>query len=311
MKDVHLCISLTDRCQQACWFCAHDETLLGSRQDLAIDRLCAALLDFSGYRIHCIVTGGEPTIHPMFREASRELRNNATKLGIATHGQCANAWPIIASSYDVVAIPLYGDRHTHDNVVGRHGSWDRSCEALQYLSNASPCHVVLKILALPELLVAYELVLPALLARLKVQEVHVSGLRTSAGVERTIRTEKWVATEFRRSLGRIAHILGESRIACSVEGLPFCHFSAEALTVLLPRLMWRVRGEARFALSASGRLVANNIGGCCHVPECAGCLMHNICDGPYSKNAVQSLERMPIRPFLSSSGADLVRGQPR
>lgn len=85
------------------------------------------------------LTGGEPSLHPAYFEASRLLRKAGVSIGTPTSGW--NMTPERAERYvelfDTVQVSVdAGTAATHDGIRGRKGSFDRAIAALRMLNDA-------------------------------------------------------------------------------------------------------------------------------------------------------------------------------
>lgn len=135
-----LCVEVTNRCNLRCPHCYAECGTAGlPGSDLSFEGFCGMLDEFVRLRGRRItLTGGEPLIHPRFRELVQRCREAAVEISVLTNGVAVDSgWAgFLADNADSVQVSLDGSTpEIHDRIRGT-GSFARSCAAIERLRAA-------------------------------------------------------------------------------------------------------------------------------------------------------------------------------
>ncbi len=138
----HLSIELTDKCNLRCTFCYLGERRKDDSSFVFINTelLLAKLDELSNFGLEAIeLTGGEPLLHPDFKEIFIFCAEKFQVVGILTNGYLISEKLVnLFSKYKRklffnVSIDSY-DEKTHDKLRGLKGSFKRAVNAIKLLS---------------------------------------------------------------------------------------------------------------------------------------------------------------------------------
>jgi radical SAM protein with 4Fe4S-binding SPASM domain len=146
-----LALELTDNCNEKCIHCyqsAHKEK--GFLKDLdKIDQMFAEFGEL-GF-LYLTLTGGEPLLHPQFKEICKLAQKNRYLISIKTNGTLIDD-DLVHFFKDLkpktVEISVYSaDKEEHDHITQVPGSFDKTMEGLKKLKNGGvKCSVMTPVL---------------------------------------------------------------------------------------------------------------------------------------------------------------------
>lgn len=149
MKTLEL--EITDFCNEKCTHCYHPEHK--EKWFLKdIDKLDMLLKEFGdiGF-IHLVITGGEPLLHPEFKEICKLAQKNRYLISVKTNGTLVD--DALVEFFKglkprTVEVSLYSaDSKEHDNITQIPGSFDKTTEGIKKLKNGGvKCSVMTPVL---------------------------------------------------------------------------------------------------------------------------------------------------------------------
>ncbi|MFT4570933.1 MAG: MoaA/NifB/PqqE/SkfB family radical SAM enzyme [Hyphomicrobiaceae bacterium] len=147
LPPVHLFIEVTYACNLRCNFCQYLDIIEGTAEhvgpagkDLTMQEIMA-LVDQMPAGTLISFSGGEALMRKDFgiilEHASRRHRTHVISNGALINDQIAEQWNRLApqntwnNGYVLSCVSLEGDEATHDQIVGRPGSWKRSTDGVR------------------------------------------------------------------------------------------------------------------------------------------------------------------------------------
>jgi radical SAM protein with 4Fe4S-binding SPASM domain len=128
-----LLVHITDRCNLKCRHCFLGKPQGGSLEIEEILRLAGEFTALQGMRF--IVSGGEPLLHPRFRELNEAIGDYPFRAILLTNGTLIDGETARALRFHEVQISIDGLEESHDLIRGR-GSYRRALNALELLAAA-------------------------------------------------------------------------------------------------------------------------------------------------------------------------------
>jgi len=134
MSLARIGMEITSRCNLACVHCMRDRSI---HTDLPLKLVRKILDELKPYGIHNVsFTGGEPLVHPQFKEIIREVVKRDYVLSLVTNGlklpEFADffAQPEVRGKVERVCVSLEGaDEKTHEKVRGK-GTWKKAMSGI-------------------------------------------------------------------------------------------------------------------------------------------------------------------------------------
>ncbi len=129
----YLLVHITDRCNLRCRHC-----FIGapSGKELSFEQILGLAGDFARLQgLRFIVSGGEPLLHPRFRELNERLPDFPLRTILLTNGTLIDRATAAALRFHEVQVSLDGLEETHDLIRGR-GSYRKALQALRHLAGA-------------------------------------------------------------------------------------------------------------------------------------------------------------------------------
>ncbi len=126
----YLLVEITSRCNLSCKHCYQGESKAVDLDLETFSNLTCEFEDIGGLRL--IVSGGEPLLHPRFREINQLMKNRAFRSILLTNGTLLEQDFISEVGFSEVQISLDGLEKGHDYLRGK-GSFKKSLAALKLL----------------------------------------------------------------------------------------------------------------------------------------------------------------------------------
>lgn len=130
---------LTHACPETCDFCNVTQALTVEQPPMALAQ-ALAVVDAQVPRIPIVALGGgEPLVYSGVFELMRRVQQRGGRVFLVTSGTTlgpARARRLAALAPTVVMVSLLGDEATHDQRMGRAGSWQRAIGAVDALARA-------------------------------------------------------------------------------------------------------------------------------------------------------------------------------
>jgi radical SAM protein with 4Fe4S-binding SPASM domain len=132
----HIEIEIFSSCQLQCVTCGRWRNNNKS-YSMPFAKIKALIEEFAKIGVDSvIISGGEPTLHECFNETLRLISERKIDLVIFTNGYCneISVWDSMVEYANTIVVSLDGPSpEVHDNIRGRHGSFNRAKELIQYI----------------------------------------------------------------------------------------------------------------------------------------------------------------------------------
>ncbi|MHB0915832.1 MAG: radical SAM protein [Thermoleophilia bacterium] len=131
----YLLLHITDRCNLACAHCFQGEP--GTPvNELDLAAITAVLDEFEAMQgLRLMVSGGEPLLHPGFRELNEDMAGRDIRSILLSNGMRIDAPTAAALNFNEVQVSIDGIGPAHDRLRGP-GSFDRAVTAARALGEA-------------------------------------------------------------------------------------------------------------------------------------------------------------------------------
>lgn len=131
MNPTRVEIELTEKCNLQCMFCYNSqEPLISTNYTEIINRLESQRV------LEVVLTGGEPTLHPNFKEILSLCSHKFAKVMVQTNGTLIDDdladWIKSKDTYGV-NISIHGSKSIHDKLTCNQGSYDLAISAVKRL----------------------------------------------------------------------------------------------------------------------------------------------------------------------------------
>lgn len=126
----YLLVEITSRCNLACRHCYQGEAKAVDLDMDILSQLADDFEDIGGLRL--IISGGEPLLHPGFKEINRLVKGRAFRSILLSNGTLIDENHIADMGFNEVQISLDGLEDGHDYLRGK-GSFQKSISALKLL----------------------------------------------------------------------------------------------------------------------------------------------------------------------------------
>ncbi len=126
----YLLVEITSRCNLACRHCYQGEAKAVDLDMEILSRLADEFEDIGGLRL--IVSGGEPLLHPEFKEINQLVKGRAFRSILLSNGTLISEAHVADMGFNEVQISLDGMEEGHDYLRGK-GSFQKSIRALKLL----------------------------------------------------------------------------------------------------------------------------------------------------------------------------------
>ena len=127
-------IAITAKCNLSCKHCY--QGFVKNTFELPAARIIS-LYD-EGMRVglqHLVLTGGEPLVHPRFRDIVSEAADRLLYVTLLSNGTLIPAMPWVVDYIDEAVISLDGFKETHEKIRGP-GTWEKTVEGIRVLTDA-------------------------------------------------------------------------------------------------------------------------------------------------------------------------------
>jgi len=126
----YLEVQMTDRCNLQCRHCYIAD---GFHQDLPFEKLKEALREFEEIQgLRCLLSGGEPLLHPHFWEVNDILRNYDFRSVLLSNGTLITKEVARRLRVHEVQISLDGMKEGHESLRGRE-TFEKALQAIDHL----------------------------------------------------------------------------------------------------------------------------------------------------------------------------------
>lgn len=142
MPTNFLDLHIVDFCQLHCQHCYLNKGITTMPLEM-ISNLCTDFLQ-AGFPLpqnNIILSGGDPLLHPQFRDVCDCIRSSNGRISLSTNGILVPNFVALFRPNDCIQISIDGDEATHDFIRGP-GSYQKAVEALKCLNEKKIPHTI-------------------------------------------------------------------------------------------------------------------------------------------------------------------------
>ena len=151
MKKRIFYANITHRCNNHCKYCFDVHSYNGQNRDMSLSQISSILKNYCvGKEDRFIINGGEPTMHPYFKEILSSVETTGCETVMYSNGRLLfnieNIKSSVIEKLQRLTIPLHGDSIIHDDICQRPGAFDETIKSILYLQRNGVHNLELKII---------------------------------------------------------------------------------------------------------------------------------------------------------------------